>query len=123
GVPPRWPLGRDREVELLRPALPRARVPEHPRAGDVVLRALFQLGPREDAARLLPPVEPCPLRSPRVDDRRARPLGLGRATGPTAPYPDLPQRPPRPPTLAQASQKLIHRQIGAADNCPQCAAI
>src|SRR5215813_6465905 len=46
------PLGRHREVELLGPAIPRARLPQRARARDELLRQLHQLAGRADAPRL-----------------------------------------------------------------------
>src|SRR5207249_8746228 len=72
GVPAPGALGGDREVELLGPPLPRAHLPEPPRAGHELLRGLREPARRPDAPGLLPARE---SRALRPDARRLDDLG------------------------------------------------
>src|SRR5437016_10222315 len=83
GVQARGPLGRHREIELLGPSLPRARLPRSPRARDELLRGLREPARRPDAPGLLSPGEPGALRpgASGMDDLGRRPVVRPHAPG------------------------------------------
>src|ERR1700693_2417882 len=68
-------LGRDRPLELFRPALPRGDPSDDPLARPLLLRVVLQPAPPEDPAALLAPRQPLALRPGRLDDVRRGPLG------------------------------------------------
>src|SRR2546422_5689171 len=76
------PLGRNREIELLGSALPRARLLERAGAGDELLRERHQPARRADPARLRAPGRSGALRlqAPGLDDRRGRSLVDSRSS-------------------------------------------
>jgi hypothetical protein len=68
-------LGRNREIEFFRAAIPRADLSRSAGVGDVVLRTFLQSARREDATRLFATGEFEPLRSCQLDDVGSRCLG------------------------------------------------
>ena len=69
----RW--GAIAKSNYLRAPLPRAGVPHAARAGDVLLRALFQSAPGKNAAEYSRPVNLRQVRFAGLDDRRSGCLG------------------------------------------------
>ena len=68
-VPAHRALGGGGKIQFRRSALPRTHLQIHPRAGDVLLRAVLQHRPRENPPRLHRPDEPQRVQHPGLDDQ------------------------------------------------------